>query len=56
MTERRRSKKRRVADVMVTDVLTIEPSATLVAAARRMRDGNIGMLPVVDRGRVVAGE
>lgn len=53
MTERRRSRKRRVADVMVTDVLTIEPSATLVVAARRMRDANIGMLPVVDRGRVV---
>jgi CBS domain-containing protein len=38
---------------MVTDVVTIEPSASLVTAAQLMRDANIGMLPVVDRGRVV---
>lgn len=53
MAATRRSKERRVRDVMVADVVTIEPSASLVAAARRMRDANIGMLPVVDRGRVV---
>jgi CBS domain-containing protein len=49
----RRAQTRRVADVMVRDVVTIEPSASLVTAARRMRDANVGMLPVVERGRVV---
>jgi CBS domain-containing protein len=49
----RRSKARRVRDVMVADVVTIEPSASLVAAARLMHDANVGMLPVVDDGRVV---
>lgn len=53
MAERKRPRKRRVADVMVADVVSIEPSASLVAAARRMRDANVGMLPVMDRGRVV---
>lgn len=52
MTASRRAKKR-VAQVMVADVVTIEPSASLVTAARRMRDANVGMLPVVERGRVV---
>ena len=53
MTDRKRAKKRRVADVMVADVVTIEPSASLITAARRMCDANVGMLPVVERGRVV---
>jgi CBS domain-containing protein len=53
MADHRRREKRRVRDVMVADVVTIEPSASLVTAARLMRDANIGMLPVVDRGRVV---
>lgn len=53
MAGSRQGRKRCVADVMVTDVVTIEPSATLVTAARLMRDANIGMLPVVERGRVV---
>ena len=53
MAERTRGDKRRVRDVMVTDVVTIEPSASLVTAARLMRDANIGMLPVVDDGHVV---
>jgi CBS domain-containing protein len=38
---------------MVTQVVTIDPSASLVTAARLMRDANIGMLPVLDGGRVV---
>jgi CBS domain-containing protein len=53
MTARRGAKERRVRDVMVADVVTIESSASLVTAARRMQDANIGMLPVVDGGRVV---
>jgi CBS domain-containing protein len=38
---------------MVADVVTIDPSASLADAARRMLDANVGMLPVVDGGRVV---
>jgi CBS domain-containing protein len=37
---------------MVRDVVTVAPSATLVEAARAMERANIGMLPVVDGGRV----
>ena len=53
MADSRRAGRRRVRDVMVADVVTIEPSASLVRAAMLMRDANVGMLPVVDRGRVV---
>jgi CBS domain-containing protein len=35
-----------VEDVMVRDVVTIDASATLLEAARLMRDANVGMLPV----------
>jgi CBS domain-containing protein len=53
MAAARRASERRVREIMVTDVVTIEPSAPLVEAARRMQDANVGMLPVVDGGRVV---
>jgi CBS domain-containing protein len=53
MSDSRRARRRRVADVMVAAVVTIEPSASLITAARRMREANIGMLPVVDGERVV---
>jgi CBS domain-containing protein len=43
---------RHVREVMVKDVLTIEGSATLQEAAQRMRDGNVGALPVVENGRL----
>ena len=46
-------KNRLVRDVMVTDVVTIEPWESLVAAARRMEEANVGMLPVVEDGRVM---
>jgi CBS domain-containing protein len=36
----------------VKDVVTIEATASLTDAARRMDTANIGMLPVVDNGRV----
>ena len=42
----------RVKDVMVTDVVTIDGSATVFEAARVMRDANVGMLPVVEDGRL----
>ena len=37
-----------VQDVMVQDVVTIDASATLLDAARTMRDANVGMLPVME--------
>jgi len=43
-----------VRDGMTTDVVTIEPSATIVDAARRMIEEEKGPLPVVEAGRVVA--
>jgi CBS domain-containing protein len=45
-------KNRLVRDVMVTDVVTIEPSESVAAAARRMEEANVGILPVVEDGRV----
>jgi CBS domain-containing protein len=41
-----------VQDVMVGDVLTIDADATLLEAAQLMRDGNVGVLPVVEDGRL----
>jgi CBS domain-containing protein len=41
-----------VRDVMVSEVVTIEPSASLADAARTMEKANIGMLPVMEEGRV----
>ncbi len=43
---------RTVRDVMIDDVLTVDASATLTETARRMRDGNVGALPVVEDGRL----
>jgi len=42
--------KPQVKDVMIREVLTIEASATLLDAAQRMRDANIGLLPVMEDG------
>jgi CBS domain-containing protein len=36
-----------VRDIMVQDVVTIDASASLLDAARQMRDANVGMLPVL---------
>lgn len=43
---------RSVRDVMIGDVLTIDANATLLEAAQVMRDGNVGVLPVVEDGRL----
>lgn len=43
-----------IEDVMVRDVVTVEPSISLVEAANRMREANVGMLPIVDEGRLRA--
>jgi CBS domain-containing protein len=54
MAERKSTRKaaghRKVKDVMIADVLTIEASASLLEAAEQMRDANIGMLPVMEDG------
>jgi CBS domain-containing protein len=42
-------------DVMRRDVLRIAPTDTVEAAARRMRDANVGLLPVCDRAGKVLG-
>lgn len=42
----------RVKDVMVADVVAIEGGVTLLDAARVMRDANLGMLPVLEGGRL----
>jgi len=43
---------RQVGDVMVRNVQTIDASMNLTQAAQRMRDSNVGMLPVVEGGRL----
>lgn len=45
-------KGRRVEDVMVRNVQTIDAAMNLTQAAQRMRDANVGVLPVVDGGRL----
>jgi CBS domain-containing protein len=44
------SARPQVKDIMIGEVMTIEATATLLDAARQMRDANIGMLPVVEDG------
>lgn len=41
---------RKVREVMVPDVLTVEGSATVVEAAQKMQSANVGVLPVVQDG------
>jgi CBS domain-containing protein len=43
----------RVGDVMVTDVHTVDPDITVVEAAQRMWRENVGILPIVQDGRVI---
>lgn len=52
MAQRETSGNRTVKDVMIRDVVTVEASATLLEAAERMRDANVGMLPVLEEGAV----
>jgi CBS domain-containing protein len=52
MMLRRARRGGRVEDVMVEDVVTIDGGATLGEAAQRMRDANVGILPVIEDGRV----
>ena len=48
-----RSENRNVRDVMIKDVVSIDPSASLTDAARKMDDANVGMLPVVEDRKVL---
>lgn len=43
---------RRIRDVMVDKVMTIDANATLREAAQLMLDGNVGVLPVLENGEV----
>lgn len=38
---------RTVRNIMVRDVVTVDPSAPITIAAQRMRDANVGALPVI---------
>jgi CBS domain-containing protein len=49
---RARASGRTIGDVMVDDVLTVDASAPLWKAAQLMRDGNVGVLPVVENGKL----
>jgi len=42
----------KIRDVMVRDVIAIDPSASLAEAAQLMRQANVGILPVVEDGQV----
>jgi CBS domain-containing protein len=42
----------RIRDVMVRDVVTIDASATVVEAAQRMVEANVGILPVIEDGEL----
>jgi CBS domain-containing protein len=44
---------KRVADAMTPRVATIEPSQTVVEAARAMKDQDVGSLPVVEDGMLI---
>jgi CBS domain-containing protein len=41
---------RKVREVMIPDVLTVDGSATVVEAAQKMQSANVGVLPVVEDG------
>lgn len=42
----------KVKDVMVRDVVSIDSSKTLQEAAQLMREANVGVLPIVEDGRL----
>ena len=45
----------RCEEIMKRDVECVEPTEPVQAAARRMRDANVGFLPVCDSSRSVLG-
>ena len=42
-----------IRDVMSTDLATVEPSSTVVDAARLMKEKDVGPIPIVEGGRLV---
>lgn len=42
-----------VSDIMVTDVITVEPTSTTLEAIKLMRLNKISSLPVIDNGKLV---
>jgi CBS domain-containing protein len=53
--ERRRAARRLARHVMTADVLTVHPGERVERAARLMRQGDCGALPVVDARGVLVG-
>jgi CBS domain-containing protein len=53
MAKRQARLGRKVRDIMVDDVVSIEPEASLTDAACLMEEANVGMLPVVQDGMVL---
>src|SRR5262249_17325976 len=49
---RQKERSMKIKDVMVQDVVAINPSASLAEAAQLMRQANVGILPVVEEGQV----
>ena len=43
----------KIKDIMTTDVRTCQPGTNLAAAGALMLDGDCGILPVVDKGKLV---
>ena len=43
----------KLRDVMSQNVQVIPPQASIMEAARRMRDGDFGMMPVADNDRMI---
>ena len=43
----------KIKDIMTTEVRTCTPDTNLAAAAALMLDGDCGILPVVDQGKLV---
>lgn len=55
LDQRQHLAKIAVRDAMRTDVVTIDPDATINAAARMMRRRKVGCLPVVSSNNVLLG-
>src|SRR5262245_60587569 len=47
-----RSRGRKVREVMIDEVVTIPPTAPIREASERMREANVGMLPVIAGDRL----
>ena len=49
---RRSAGRKTVAEVMIDNVVTVDASASLMEVAQRMREGNVGVLPVLEHGEL----